>query len=178
MLNKIYDRRGKDDPVILGNSHAALALYVVLEEWGYADAEELVDKHGVHAARDMDSGIWVSGGSLGQAETVAVGMALGDRSQKVWLVTSDGACSEGSVWEAFNVISVQNLDNLEIHLVANGYGAYGEIDINRLAQKIYYHLRPMSFHLHVPNMQFPWLQGLAGHYIVMNEDQYKEAMAS
>src|SRR5690349_20528071 len=79
LLEWIYDRRGcrldgrLSDPVILGNGHAGLALYAVLESKNLCDAEEMINKHGVHPSRDMDNGIWCSSGSLGQAETIAVG---------------------------------------------------------------------------------------------------------
>ena len=49
----IFQAKKKEEPFILSNGHAGLALYVVLEKWGYAHAEELFDKHGVHPNRDI-----------------------------------------------------------------------------------------------------------------------------
>lgn len=167
LLNWIYDQREDNDPVVLGNSHAALALYVVLEKYGFCDAEEMVNKHGTHAGRDIPNGIWVSGGSLGQADTVAVGLALADKERKVWLVTSDGAAMEGSVTEALRI--GQYLDNLLVYIVFNGLGAYGEIKREDLPghADIYY----------VDQKRYPkWLRGLAGHYLKLNEQQYEELM--
>lgn len=78
VIAKIYRDRAENDPFVLGNSHASLALFVVLEKQGICDAVEMMLKHGTHASRDMEYGVWVSGGSLGQAETVAVGLAIAD----------------------------------------------------------------------------------------------------
>lgn len=177
VLAKIYERRHADDPVVLGNSHAALALYVALEANGLCDANEMVLKHGVHAGRDMEHGIWVSGGSLGQPETIAVGMALADRVRKVWLVTSDGALAEGAIWEAFSLAQDLNLINLKVFVIANGFGAYREIVTERLKKKLQAFLPLYSeCVIHRPVMPLPWLKGLPGHYVVMNQEQYEEAM--
>jgi transketolase N-terminal domain/subunit len=171
LLDWIYVQRKPDDPVILGNSHAALALYVVLERNGKCNAEEMIKKHGTHAGRDMEHGIWVSGGALGQPETVAVGMALADKNRKVWLVTSDGSCMEGATMEAVRVAS-HYCPNLNIFVVFNGYGAYGRISHGDLPMesgvKIHY----------VDATRYPeFLRGLAGHYLVLNNEQYSELMS-
>lgn len=172
-LDHIYKIKEEGDTVVLGNSHAALALYVILEKYGKGNARELVDKHGTHAGRDIEHDIHVSGGSLGQAETIAVGMAMADPSHNVYLVTSDGACAEGSVWEALAVARKFRLENLRIAVIANGYGGNGVIDVDDLDARLnsFYPTLVVRTNL----FQYPdWIQGLAAHYVVMNEDQYKE----
>lgn len=168
VIDYIYAVRKPNDPFVLGNSHAALALFVVLEKHRLCDAEDMVNRYGTHAARDMDRGVWVSGGSLGQAETVAVGMALANKGQTVWLVTSDGACAEGSVSEVFRCRSLFRLHNLEIHIICNGFGAYGPAF-------------PLPYHdcrLHWVKDRLPsFLSGLAGHYLTLNAEQHAELMA-
>ena len=170
LIDWIYDQRKEGDPFCLDNGHASLAHYVVLEKHGLCDAEEMVKKHGVHSSRDMAHEIWCSNGSLGQAATVAVGMALADQNRTVWLVTSDGACMEGSVYESFR-FARRNCPNLKIHVVYNGYGAYGEVaffDINAMESQIFT----------VDEKRYPeWLQGLAGHYLVLTESQRDELLA-
>jgi len=139
LLDWIYDERKDDEPVCLDNSHAALALYVVLEKHSKCDAEEMIKKHGTHAGRDLEHGIYVSGGSLGQVATVAVGLALTDKDRKVWLVTSDGAAMEGCVTEALR-FAATHCPNLLTNVVFNGFGAYGEIPHRDIPiyGKIYY----------------------------------------
>ncbi len=174
LLDWIYDERQRinttvDEPVCLDNSHAALALYVVLEKHGLCDAEEMIRTHGTHAGRDLEHGIYISGGSLGQVATVAVGLALADKERRVWLVTSDGAAMEGCVSEALRFAGKHCL-NLLTHIVFNGYGAYGEISHGDLPTdaKIYY----------VDALRYPkWLRGLDGHYLKLSESRYQELMA-
>lgn len=166
-----YDSLEKDDVFVLGNSHAALALYVVLESLGKGDAEEMIKRMGTHAERSEN--IFVSGGSLGQAETIAVGMALSDRNRIVYLMTSDGACAEGSVWEALRVAAEQRLENLRIMVIANGYGANGKIDLDylELRLKSFYPLLFIRTNLY----EWPdWIQGLDGHYVVLDGEKYRE----
>lgn len=168
LIDWIYGHRHDHEPFIQANGHAALAHYVVLEKRGLCNAEEMIEKHGTHASRDMLNGIWVSNGSLGQAETVAVGMALSDKTRKVWLVTSDGSCMEGAAMEAFR-IARKHCPNLNIYVVYNGLGAYGRIDQCDL---------PLEVDLHyVDYRHYPvWLRGLEGHYLRLSEDQYHELM--
>jgi transketolase N-terminal domain/subunit len=169
LIADIYFKRKDDEPFVLGNGHAGLALYVVLESAGLCDAEEMVKKHGVHPSRDMEHGIWCSSGSLGQAETVAVGMALANPKRTVWLVTSDGSCMEGATLETIRV-GRKNCPNLNIHCVFNGYGAYSTIILDDLPKGIILYT--------VDYTKYPsWLRGLQGHYLVLNEKQYSELMS-
>lgn len=167
LIDQIYDQRKEGDPFIMGN-HASLAHYVVLEKHGLCDAQEMIDKHGVHASRDLAHGIWCSGGSLGQPETIAVGYALADPKRTVWLVTTDGACREGSSMETIRF--GRKLDNLMMYIVFNGYGAYSAISQYDL---------PQGPDLYVVNqIRYPeWLRGLPGHYLKLTEEQYEELMA-
>jgi pyruvate dehydrogenase complex dehydrogenase (E1) component len=101
-------------------------------------------------------------------------MALADRTKNVYLVTSDGACAEGSIWEALRVAAEQKLENLRIVVICNGTSATDKIDL------IYLEARLKSFYPLItskPNLyDFPdWVQGVNGHYVIMDEKMYKEA---
>ena len=175
VIDHIYGVKKPEDTFVLGNAHAALALYVVLEKYLGVNPEELLETHGIHATRDPKNGIWVSGGSLGQAETVAVGIAIADPKHDVYLVTSDGACSEGAIWESLAVARNMQVENLKITVIANGHGAYSNIDVDDLDSRLnsFYPTLVVKRNL----FSFPdWLQGINGHYVVMNEEQYKEIM--
>ena len=173
LIDGIFQIKGKDDPFILSNGHAGLALYVVLEKWGYGFAEELFDKHGVHPNRDIEHGIYASTGSLGHGLGIGVGMALADRKRNVYVMLSDGECAEGSVWEALRIAAEQRLENLRVMIVCNSYSAYGKIDIDWLElrlQSVYPTL------IQRVNM-YAWpeyLQGLSAHYYVLSNLDYKE----
>lgn len=171
LIDWIYGQRKEHEPFVQGNGHAALAHYVVLEKHGMCDAEEMVNKHGTHAHRDTDHGIWVSNGSLGQAETISTGLAIANPNITIWLVTSDGSCLEGSTSEAFR-IAEKYCPNLAIFIVCNGLGAYHSIEESDLPKLPY----NATIH-HVDQSKYPeWLRGLPGHYLVLNNDQYRELM--
>ena len=102
-----------------------------------------------------------------------MGIALADRQRNVYLLTSDGACAEGSVWEALRIARDQQLENLRITVLANGHGALGPIDADDLEARLNAFYPTMVIRSNVFN--FPeWVQGLAGHYVVMNKEQYEE----
>lgn len=169
LIDTIYSKRKDSDPFVMGNGHASLAHYVVLEKWGFCDAQEMILRHGVHASRDMEHGIWCSCGSLGQPETVAVGMAMANPSRTVWLVTSDGSCMEGATLEAIR-IGKKRCSNLNISVVYNGFGAYSWITVSDL---------PIGVSLYTADYtRYPeWLRGLPGHYLKLTPEQYRELMA-
>lgn len=174
-LDKIYSIKKKDEPLILSNGHAGLALYVVLEKYEGHNAEELLEKHGVHPNRDMDHGIWCSTGSLGHGVAIGVGMAMANKDRNVYIVTSDGDCAEGSVWEALAIARKFQMENIRISLIANGYSAYDEVDIIDLDNRInsFYPTLTVRTNLYA----YPdWLQGLRAHYHVMTEEQYMEVI--
>lgn len=169
ILDHIYKTKYLNDIVVLSSGHAGLALYVVLEEYEGRDADELVEKHGVHPNRDVENGIHVSTGSLGSGILVAVGYALADRSRDVHVVLSDGECAEGSVWEALAFAYKANLKNLKVHVNVNGYSAYDPVN------KWYLWLRLKAFFwrtrvwfTQTPSIAF--LEGLKAHYHVMNDE--------
>jgi transketolase len=175
IIDKIYQVKKKTDPFILSNGHAALALYVVLEKWEGKDAEKLVKKHGTHPNRDLDDGIYCSTGSLGMGITVAVGMALADREHRVYVLMSDGECAEGAVWEALQVAANQRLENLNIAVVCNGYSAYGRVDVDDLDTRLNAFYPCLCFRSNLFNLP-EFMQGLAGHYLKLNKEQYDELM--
>lgn len=172
MIDAIYEMKKLDEPFLLGNAHAGLALYVVLEKiFGY-DAEKLLEKHGIHATRDLEHGIFASGGSLGQLETVAVGAALADRSRNVWLLSSDGSMQEGACWEALMIKRELRLSNLKWYINCNGYAAYKSID----SSELYHMIQAVNPEVRTVFTDFggiPFLQGLSAHYYKMNENDWK-----
>lgn len=128
-----YESKRKTDFFVLSSGHAGLALYCVLKENGFDIDPE---SEGTHPDRDLDKGILASTGSLGHGIGIAVGMAIADRGQFVYCVSSDGETQEGSFWEALNVAVEQGLSNLKIIINANGYGAYKSIDTQILISKL------------------------------------------
>jgi len=168
ILDEIYATRRDDEPVILSNGHAGLALYVILEKYYGKDAEELLLKHGVHPNFDAEDGIYCSTGSLGLGITVSVGYALARRDQNVYCLISDGESFEGSVWESLNFAHKAKLDNLKIYANINGQAAYDLVDSDRLIAQLTTFLPSVNIRkTHCD--QFPFLNGIQGHYHVQKQ---------
>jgi transketolase len=98
------------DRMILSKGHGCLALYVMLADKGFIDADAL-DTFcrrdsilGGHPEAGKVPGVEASTGALGHGLSVGLGMALAVRARRrdsrVFVVMGDGEINEGSVWEA------------------------------------------------------------------------------
>ena len=172
IIKEIYDTKDSDEKFILSAGHGALGLYVVLESKGFGDVEELFRKHGVHPCYDPEHDIWASTGSLGHGIGIALGMALADRSKRVFCLLSDGECMEGSVWEALRIAEEQNLDNLWLYFNFNGYGGYKRLNLYSLYAKINAFLVNKKIYF----TSIPQLPGLSAHYITLTKETYEELL--
>ena len=114
------------DRFLLSHGHFAIAHYAALIEAGII-AEDELETYGSDDSRlpmsgmaSYTPGMEMSGGSLGQGLTIAVGIALGLRLKKnpafVYNSMSDGELDEGSTWEAAMSAAHYGLSNL-INLV-------------------------------------------------------------
>jgi transketolase len=110
------------DRFVLSKGHACPALYAVGAYHGFCDKNEALRLRrlgspfqGHPHVRDLP---WVetSTGSLGQGFSVALGMALGLKLQKIharaYALLGDGELQEGEVWEAAMCAAHHKLDNL------------------------------------------------------------------
>lgn len=175
VIDHIYKVKKANEPFILSNGHAFAALAVVLEKHVGKDAEKLIKKHGTHPNRCKEDRIWCSTGSLGQGLTVAVGMALADRTRNVYVLVSDGELAEGSCWEALAIAGDLRLENLRVTVVANGLSAYGRVDADELDMRLQLFYPTLMIKSNLYNKP-GFLQGVNGHYVVMNKEQYEEVM--
>jgi transketolase len=132
-----YDPKNPKNPAndvfVLSKGHAAPILYAAWAEAGEFPVEELLTLREITS--DLEGHptprlpfVDVATGSLGQGLSVGVGMGINakflDKSDKrIYVLLGDGESAEGSVWEAAEVASHYNLDNL-----------CATIDINRLGQ--------------------------------------------
>lgn len=117
-----YPKWPERDRFILSKGHAAPLLYTVLALTGYFDKSLLntLRKTGSplqgHPSSKMLQGIEVSTGSLGQGLSIANGIALGLRLDKidarVYCLLGDGEIQEGQVWEAAMTAGHYTIDNL------------------------------------------------------------------
>jgi transketolase len=171
-----------------------------LEKYKKLKNKNAVSKLHIHPDRNPNIDIHVSSGSLGLGFPIAVGIALANKKRMVFCTISDGECAEGSVWETFRIIIDENIVNVKTIVNANGWGAYGKIELKRLmkrikafgfkvievdghnTEKIISALKnkakkPVVIFAHTMSNQFPFLIDQHAHYYVMNEKDYNEALA-
>jgi transketolase len=135
-----YDFDNPDDPrndhLIFSKGHASPLLYSMYKAAGAISDEELLTfrKFGSRLEGHPTPEIpWVdvATGSLGQGLPYGVGIALAGKKldqlpYRVWVLHGDSEMAEGSVWEAFEHASFNNLDNLTVILDVNRLGQRGE----------------------------------------------------
>ena len=117
------------DRVLVSKAHCVLAYYTALAEAGFLTQESLdgFEQDGSdlpgHPLHNLQNGIEYSGGSLGMAFSVGLGMALDakrkNRSNRVYVILGDGECDEGSNWEAFMSAAHYQLNNVTVIIDQN-----------------------------------------------------------
>lgn len=123
------------DRFLLSVGHYAIALYAALIDAGILPVEE-IETYGADDSRlpmsgmaHYTPGMEITGGSLGQGLTIAVGMALALKRKKtgafVYNLMSDGELDEGATWEAALSASHHRLDNLIAIVDVNNQQADG-----------------------------------------------------
>jgi len=110
------------DRFILSKGHAGAAVYATLARVGFFEPDLLRTHCGEnsklsgHVSHVDVPGVEFSTGSLGHGLGVGTGMALAlkrlAKSQRVFVLMSDGECDEGSVWEAALFAAHHDLNGL------------------------------------------------------------------
>ena len=141
------------DRFILSKGHAAAALYAVLYQRGILTKRQL-DSFGADGGglcehpEIQDSGVEMTTGSLGHGLAFGTGIAMGinlqrttdnlqqsrqgkgnrkSRIPQVFVLISDGECSEGALWESALLAPRLKLDNLTAILDYNKWECFGRI---------------------------------------------------
>jgi transketolase len=125
------------DRFILSKGHAAPVLYATLAKKGFFDKEALNTLRTVdsqlqgHPHRLDTSGVEASTGSLGQGLSIAVGMGLGLKldklNSKIYVILGDGESQEGQIWEAAMSAGFRKLNNLCVFLDYNNLQIDGKV---------------------------------------------------
>lgn len=111
------------DRFLTGKAHCILTQYSVMEELGIITEEEkyTFKQDGgllIGYPKNPRIGLEYSGGTLGMALSVGVGMAIDakmkKREHKIYVMIGDGECNEGIVWEAIMTANKYKLSNLVI----------------------------------------------------------------
>jgi transketolase len=137
------------DRLILSKGHGCLAQYVMLAEKGFFPESELwkfCKSDGIlggHPEYGKIPGVEASTGSLGHGLSIGVGFALNARFEKAdhrtYVITGDGECNEGSVWEAAMAAAKHKLSNLCVIVDYNKQQSYAStfeiLDLEPFADK-------------------------------------------
>ena len=139
------------DRLILSCGHAVLAQYIQLFACGYKisinDLKEFRKIDSItpgHPEFEVTPGIEVSSGPLGQGFATSVGVAIFNKRRallnknfrdniKVYCVVSDGDLQEGISFEAANLASIYNLDNLIVLYDFNQITIDGDLSNSSIA---------------------------------------------
>ena len=133
-----------EDEFIFSKGHAAAALYAslaglklipedLLETFGKDDSE--LTGHVNHAVPYVS----YSSGSLGHGFPYGIGLAIGSKHKKIYVLISDGELNEGTTWESLAIASQLGLKNLTLVVDANGIQSFGNtkdiLDLEPLINK-------------------------------------------
>ncbi|WP_287372516.1 transketolase [Oceanithermus sp.] len=125
------------DRFFISPVHYALVLYATLVETGRMAEEglEMFNQDGGTVemiGAEHSPGHELMAGSLGQALSQVIGVALGRRRKgepgRNFVFMSDGEFMIGQTWEAMETLSFYRLDSVIAYVDANGQSADGKID--------------------------------------------------
>ncbi|MBL7092063.1 MAG: transketolase [Candidatus Omnitrophica bacterium] len=120
----------------MSKGHCCPLWYAVLTEAGYFPKKELWTLRNLGSILQghpdwRTPGVDVASGSLGQGLSVAIGMVLAGRLDKlpyrVYCLLGDGEIQEGQIWEAAMAAAHYRCDNLCAILDYNGYQIDGRV---------------------------------------------------
>ena len=126
------------DHYIHSKGHSVEALYTILCDKGFFSKKELsslnnFNSHFIGHPTKKINGIEQNTGALGHGLSVAVGLALSQKidkiSKKVFTLLGDGELSEGSVWEACLTAQKYMLDNLVVIVDRNKLQITGKTEV-------------------------------------------------
>lgn len=144
----------KRDRFILSKAHAGVGFYVMLAMEGYFPMRDL-DQY-CHPGQHMGdhsnasiSGVENSGGSLGHGLGIAAGKAIAAKLNSddyiTYVITGDGECQEGSIWESALFIGNKQLNNLVWIIDYNHFQANGKIESSGDLEPLSLKLRDFKF---------------------------------
>jgi transketolase len=123
------------DRFLLSKGHGPMAYYAALAAKGFIPVKwldtfaQFDSRLGYHPDRVLIPGVEISSGSLGHGLPIAVGVALGQRSQgsrgRTYVLVGDAELDEGSNHEAIAYAGATELDGLTAIVIDNQSATHG-----------------------------------------------------
>lgn len=177
IINEIYDLKRPEEPFFLSIGHAAPALYVVLESRGGRNADEVLKDHGVTPEACLECHLDSSSGSLGHLG-IAVGMALANKQRNVYALISDAEVTAGTTLEALRIMQELQLTNLKLYVNVNGWSGSSQMNPASVVNVLRLYERGLPITVTMADYSdFPFLHGIEGRTLTLNDEQTKEALA-
>jgi transketolase len=127
MVKLAYETLQEGDRFIFSKASGSATLYAILADQGLFPKDKLAQYlHDYPEASKEVPGVLHSVGSVGHGLAVAVGLALSDRTRKVYVLLSDGECQEGVTYESCLFARQHKLTNLFVIVDNNKLQACGK----------------------------------------------------
>lgn len=127
LVDLFYKTLKEEDIFLFGKASGVAAYYAVLADKGYFPKTKLAYYLKNYPLVNKEvPGVVHSFGSCGHGLSVAAGVALGDRTKKVYVLLSDGELDEGSTYEAALFARHHKLNNLYVIVDNNEFQALGK----------------------------------------------------
>ena len=116
---------------IFSKGHAAATLYATLAGLKLIPEQllETFGKDGSELTGHVNCAIpyvSYSSGSLGHGLPYGLGVAIGSKHKKVYVLISDGELNEGTTWESLAIANHLGLENLTLVVDKNGIQSFGD----------------------------------------------------
>jgi transketolase len=178
----IFDKKKDNDIFLFTKASGVAAFYAVLALKGYFPVEKVAEYLKQYPlANKAVPGVLHSVGSVGMGLSVAVGLALSDRSRNVYCLISDGQLDEGVTYEAALFSKQHNLTNLYVIVDNNSLQACGKTnDILNLDTAIDFYNKTFPHfenRITIKGGNIPFLANqVSSHYCNLSEGQLIEAL--
>jgi transketolase len=129
MVGLFYGRMNDGDRFLFVKASGSACYYSILADKGYFPKEKTAEylRNYPEVSKEVP-GVLHTIGSVGMGLSVAVGLALSDRSQRVFCLISDGQLNEGVTYEAALFSRQHKLTNLFVICDNNGIQALARTD--------------------------------------------------
>lgn len=164
----------KNDVFILSKGHAVLALYAILEQYGFKP-----NIKPTQCTRDIKNGIYCSTGSLGHGLPIAFGIAFAKKLKQesgiVYCLMGDGEMLEGTFWETINLIAEFDIENIKILVDYNDCQGCKKVPDVLLKHVAFF--KKITWYSTIKGQGLKYLEGKNLHTFRMTEKDYKAIQA-